>query len=248
MTARFRVVIPARLGSTRLARKPLAEIAGKPMVVHVAERAQASGADEVWIATDSTEIEAAAQSFGIDVRLTSSEHASGSDRIAELTRLLGWSAETIVVNVQGDEPLIAPALIRLVALELESQCFAAMATACYPLHDRIDFEDPHAVKVVCDAAGYASYFSRAPIPYPRDGGAVEALRHIGIYAYRVEFLRRFTELPVAPTERAEALEQLRALWHGYRIAVVRSDEAPGPGVDTEQDLARARALLEKAQA
>lgn len=248
MHPRFKVAIPARLGSTRLPRKPLADIGGKPMVVRVAERAQASGADEVWIATDSTEIEAAAHSFGIPVRLTSSEHTSGSDRIAELTRLLGWSAETIVVNVQGDEPLVAPGLIRAVALELDSHRAAVMATACHPLRDQAEFEDPHAVKVVCDAAGYASYFSRAPIPYPRDGGPIEALRHLGIYAYRVEFLRCFTELPPAPTERTEALEQLRALWHGYRIAVVQSDEAPSPGVDTEQDLARVRALFEKTQA
>lgn len=246
MLPHFKVAIPARLGSTRLPRKPLADIAGKPMVVRVAERAKASGADEVWIATDSQEIEAAANSFGINVRLTSSEHASGSDRIAELTRLLGWSAETIVVNVQGDEPLIAPSLIRAIALELDSHRAAVMATACHPLYDRAEFEDPHAVKVVCDAAGYASYFSRAPIPFPRDG-AIQALRHIGIYAYRVEFLRAFTELPPAPTERSEALEQLRALWHGYRIAVVRSDEAPSPGVDTEQDLARVRALFDRAQ-
>lgn len=242
----FKVAIPARLGSTRLPRKPLADIAGKPMVIRVAERAQASGADEVWIATDSVEIEAAANSFGISVRLTSSEHASGSDRIAELTRILGWSAETIVVNVQGDEPLIAPGLIRAVALELDSHRAAVMATACHALHDRAEFEDPHAVKVVCDAAGYASYFSRAPIPYPRDG-QIKALRHIGIYAYRVEFLRAFTELPPAPTERSEALEQLRALWHGYRIAVVSSDDPPSPGVDTEQDLARVRALFDQAE-
>lgn len=240
----FRVVIPARLGSTRLPRKPLAEIAGKPMVVHVAERAQASGAEQVWIATDSEEIEHAAHSNGIAVRMTSSQHLSGSDRIAQLVHELGWSAETVVVNVQGDEPLVAPALIRQVALQLHSHPAAAMATACHAIHQPDELANPNVVKVVCDAAGYASYFSRSAIPHARDGQAAPAFRHIGVYAYRAEFLKQFTELPPAPTERCEALEQLRALWHGYKISVAVSEGMPAPGIDTEEDLQRVRALFD----
>lgn len=244
MNTRFHVVIPARLGSTRLPRKPLADIAGKPMVVHVAERAHASGAEEVWIATDSPEIEQAAHANGIAVRLTSTDHLSGSDRVAQLVHELGWSAETLVVNVQGDEPLIAPLLIRQVAMQLESHPAAAMATACHAISEPIEIENPNIVKVVCDAAGYASYFSRAAIPFPRDTHAQKsAFRHIGIYAYGVEFLKQFTQLPAAPTERYEALEQLRALWHGYKISVAISEAEPAPGIDTEADLQRVRALF-----
>lgn len=244
MAPRFRVVIPARLGSTRLPRKPLAQIAGKPMVIHVAERAYASGAEQVWIATDSEEIEQVANANGVSVRLTSAQHASGSDRIAQLVHDLGWSAETLVVNVQGDEPLIAPALIRQVATQLELHPAAAIATACHAIAEPAELADPNIVKVVCDAAGYASYFSRAAIPFARDGTFPEmAYRHIGIYAYRAEFLKQFTELPSAPTERCEALEQLRALWHGYKISVALSQSAPGPGIDTEEDLQRVRALF-----
>lgn len=244
MAPRFRVVIPARLGSTRLPRKPLAQIAGKPMVIHVAERAYASGAEQVWIATDSEEIEQVANANGVSVRLTSAQHASGSDRIAQLVHDLGWSAETLVVNVQGDEPLIAPALIRQVATQLELHPAAAIATACHAIAEPTELADPNIVKVVCDAAGYASYFSRAAIPFARDGTFPEmAYRHIGIYAYRAEFLKQFTELPSAPTERCEALEQLRALWHGYKISVALSQSAPGPGIDTEEDLQHVRALF-----
>lgn len=244
MNPRFRVVIPARLGSTRLPRKPLAQIAGKPMVVHVAERAHASGAEQVWIATDSEEIEQAAQANGIAVRMTSPRHLSGSDRIAQLVHELGWSAETLIVNVQGDEPLIAPALIRQVVMQLDLHPIAAMASACHAISEPADFANPNVVKVVSDAAGYASYFSRAPIPYLRDSHAPQpAFRHIGIYAYRADFLKQFTELPPAPTERCEALEQLRALWHGYKISMAVSETAPGPGIDTEEDLQRVRALF-----
>lgn len=245
MTPRFRVVIPARLGSTRLPRKPLAEIAGKPMVVHVAERAHTSGAEQVWVATDSEEIEHAAQAHGISVRMTSAQHLSGSDRIAQLVHDLGWSAETLVVNVQGDEPLIAPGLIRQVAAQLELHPAAVMATACHAIADAAELANPNVVKVVCDAAGYANYFSRAPIPYARDANFSQpAFRHIGIYAYRADFLKQFTELPAAPTERCEALEQLRALWYGYKISVAVSDGVPGPGIDTEDDLRRVRALFD----
>lgn len=245
MSTSFRVVIPARLGSTRLPRKPLAEIAGKPMIVHVAERARASGAEQVWIATDSEEIEHTAHANGLSVRLTSADHPSGSDRIAQLVHDLGWSADTLVVNVQGDEPLIAPALIRQVAMQLESHPAAAMATACHALLETAELDNPNVVKVVCDAAGYASYFSRAPIPYTRDAATTRmAFRHIGIYAYRADFLKQFTQLPPAPTEHCEALEQLRALWHGYKISVAICEAAPGPSIDTEDDLRRVRTILE----
>lgn len=247
----FKVVIPARYASTRLPGKPLLDIAGKPMVVHVAERAKESGAEEVWVATDHEAIALAVEEAGLDAVLTSADHASGTDRIAEVALRLGWSDDTAVVNVQGDEPLIAPALIRDVAAQLHACSDAAIATACHPVHDRESLFNPNVVKVVSDANGYALYFSRAPIPYARDAFAagesypagMSAYRHIGIYAYRTAFLKVYSQLAPAPVEQLEALEQLRAMWHGYRIAVAVTDNAPAAGVDTPEDLERVRTIL-----
>jgi 3-deoxy-manno-octulosonate cytidylyltransferase (CMP-KDO synthetase) len=252
----FKVVIPARHASTRLPGKPLLEIAGKPMVVWVAEQAVASGADDVLIATDHPEILHVAEAHGHRVVMTRADHVSGTDRIAEVANRQGWAADTIVLNVQGDEPLIAPALIREVASNLEAHPHADIATACHPIHDRETMFNPNAVKVVMDAAGYALYFSRAPIPYARDTFAdrarqglladgMRANRHIGIYAYRCSFLQAYAQLAVSPIEQAESLEQLRAMWHGYRISVAETLHAPAAGVDTEEDLLRVRALLER---
>ena len=251
----FKVVIPARYASTRLPGKPLLDIAGKPMVAWVAARASASGADEVIIATDHAQIQSVAEQHGYRSVMTSHEHASGTDRIAEVAAQLGWAPETIVVNVQGDEPLISPELIREVASNLETHPLADIATACHPITDRETLFNPNAVKVVMDAAGYALYFSRAPIPYARDAfadslrqgplpDAMLAMRHIGIYAYRCSFLQAYAQLSTAPLEQLESLEQLRAMWHGHRISVAETLHAPAAGVDTEDDLLRVRALLE----
>ncbi len=249
---KFKVVIPARFASTRLPGKPLSDIAGKPMVVWVAERAAASGADEVWVATDHAEVAAVAERYGCKALLTSHHHESGTDRIAEVVALRGWDDDTVVVNVQGDEPLIDPRLIVEVAEQLAGHGDAAIATACHPLAERDDLFNPNIVKVVLDAQGYALYFSRAPIPYARDAFAssaseypadLPALRHIGLYAYRASFLKIYSQLAPAPIERHEALEQLRALWHGYRISVAITGHAPAAGVDTPDDLARVRDSL-----
>ncbi|TAJ76631.1 MAG: 3-deoxy-manno-octulosonate cytidylyltransferase [Gallionellaceae bacterium] len=282
----FKVVIPARLASTRLPGKPLLDIGGKPMVVRVAEQAAQSGAQQIIIATDHTGIIAAAQSHGLAAAMTRTDHSSGTDRIAEVVAQQGWSDDTIVVNVQGDEPLIPPALISAVAQHLHDHPECAIATACHPIHDEAAMRNPNIVKAVLDKNGNALYFSRAPIPYPRDAfaqslpspaggitsdlavvvsqpsrmarssnrGAVgegrslpaelPVLRHIGIYAYRVSFLRAFGQLTPAAIERIEALEQLRALWHGYKIGVSVTRDAPPGGVDTEADLLAARALFE----
>ena len=231
----FTVIIPARYASTRFPGKPLADLAGKPMVVRVCERAKQSGAIAVHVATDDERIAAAVRQHGFTVVMTRPDHASGTDRLAEAAGQLGLGDEHIVVNVQGDEPLIAPGLIRDVAQLLERRRAAAMATACHAIHDGSTAANPNVVKVVLDAQGYALYFSRAQIPYPREPGA-PSYRHAGIYAYRVRFLREYAALPPAPIERAEALEQLRALWHGHRIAVVVSETDIPPGVDTPQDL------------
>jgi 3-deoxy-manno-octulosonate cytidylyltransferase (CMP-KDO synthetase) len=248
---RFRVVIPARYASSRLPGKPLADIGGKPMVVRVAERAVLAGADEVIVATDDTRVlEAVAQS-GYRAVMTSVHHASGTDRLAEVADILGCGDDDILVNVQGDEPLIDPAMIRECALCLSTHEQAAIATLAHPLHGLDEFRNPNVVKAVTDERGYALYFSRAPIPWPRDAFAageslpegLPVLRHIGLYAYRAEFLRAFAGLAPAPLERYEMLEQLRALWHGYRIAVAVTPEAPGPGVDTPEDLDRVRKLF-----
>ena len=302
----FVAVVPARLASTRLPNKPLADIGGKPMVVHVAERAQASGAYHVVVATDAQSVYDAVTAHGFEAMLTRADHPSGTDRLAEVASRLGWSDDTVVVNVQGDEPLIAPELVRGVAAHLIAHPECAIATAAHPIHAIHDVFDPNAVKVVLDAQGVAMYFSRAPIPWFREGyarpvtqevgatgttaatataatriaagisadavkGSATSVaptlesalaasrdaaadrrsalpedapspvyRHVGIYAYRVGFLRRYPTLTPAPLERAESLEQLRAMWHGERIAVLVTADAPPPGVDTPEDLARAR--------
>ncbi|MDR0479145.1 MAG: 3-deoxy-manno-octulosonate cytidylyltransferase [Burkholderiaceae bacterium] len=254
MTAPFTVLIPARLASARLPGKPLADIAGKPMVVRVAERAAASGAARVAVAADAPEIVAACAAHGIEALLTRADHASGSDRLAEACQQLGLDGDALVVNVQGDEPLIAPALIDAVACLLARTPQASMATAAHAIESVADFINPNVVKVVTDAQGLALTFSRAPLPWWRDGfvqgiqtlpADPAPLRHIGIYAYRAAFLRAFPQLVPAPLERCEALEQLRALWHGHRIAVHIASEAPGTGVDTPEDLARVRALFKR---
>ncbi|MPZ42403.1 MAG: 3-deoxy-manno-octulosonate cytidylyltransferase [Betaproteobacteria bacterium] len=248
----FAVVIPARFASTRLPGKPLLDLDGVPMVVHVARRARASGAHSVVVATDHAGIAEAVGRHGFEAVMTAADHPSGTDRIAEVARARGWSDSQIVVNVQGDEPLIEPMLIESVAATLAAAPEAAMATACCPLTALADFTNPNVVKVVLDRQRHALYFSRAPIPYPRDafGGGAQALpqdlnayRHIGLYAYRCAFLHAYGALEPAPIERLEALEQLRALWHGFRIAVRVSAVAPVAGVDTEDDLARVRAYL-----
>jgi 3-deoxy-manno-octulosonate cytidylyltransferase (CMP-KDO synthetase) len=250
---RYTVLIPARLASSRLPNKPLADIAGAPMVVRVAQRVRAGVSPEVRIvvAGDSPAIITACHDHGIEAVLTRLDHPSGSDRLAEASQLLGLSDADIVVNVQGDEPLIDPALVQAVAAALVAQPDAAMGTAAHAIDNAADFANPNVVKVVLDAKGLALYFSRAPIAWWRDGFAngihtlpdPAPLRHIGIYAYRVGFLRLFPQLAQAPIEVTESLEQLRALWHGYRIAVHIADHAPGPGVDTPEDLERVRAIF-----
>ncbi len=251
--ARFVALIPARYASTRLPGKPLADINGKPMVVRVAERAAASGASRVVVATDDTRIVDAVRAAGCEALLTRGDHPTGTDRLAEASRALGLAHDDIVVNVQGDEPLLEPALIRRMAEVLAQHPDASIATAAHPIEDVAEAFNPNVVKVVCDARGYALYFSRATIPWARDAFAAGAparlpaglpiLRHYGLYAYRVAFLARYPELAPAPIERYEALEQLRALWHGYRIVVELTTGTPAPGVDTPDDLARVRTLL-----
>ncbi len=248
----FHVVIPARFASTRLPGKPLLPISGKPMVVRVAEQAAKSGAQQIWVATDHQPIIAAVHEHGFKACLTHAHHQSGTDRIAEVVEQRAWADNTIVVNVQGDEPLIPPLLIRAVAQHLHDHPACAIATACHPIHDEAAMRNPNIVKAVLDKDGNALYFSRAPIPYPRDAYAknqplpegVPVLRHIGIYAYRASFLRAFRHLAPAAIEQAEALEQLRAMWHGYRIGAIITQDAPPAGVDTEEDLAAARKTFE----
>jgi 3-deoxy-manno-octulosonate cytidylyltransferase (CMP-KDO synthetase) len=234
-TAQFSVIIPARYASSRFPGKPLADLDGKPMVVRVCERARQSGAQSVHVATDDERIAAAVRSSGHSVVMTRADHACGTDRLAEAAQTLGLPADRIVVNVQGDEPLLDPALIRQVAERLDADRAASLSTACHAIHDAASLDNPNVVKVVLDASGYALYFSRSRIPYPREGEPT-CYRHAGIYAYRVGFLRQYAALAPAPLERAEALEQLRALWHGHRIAVVVSETDIPPGVDTPDDL------------
>lgn len=252
MPVPFRVVIPARFASSRLPGKPLADIGGKPMVVRVAERARLSGASAVVIATDHADILAAAREHGVDALMTRAEHATGTDRIAEVVMQLELADDAIVVNLQGDEPLAPPQLLVQVAELLRDRDDAAMATACHAIHDRQDVFSPNVVKVTLDKRGYAHYFSRAPIPFWRDGfgqGTADLpaqdayFRHVGLYAYRAGFLRTYGSLAPAPAEQLESLEQLRALWHGYRIAVAVCAEAPPAGVDTPEDLAQVRAIF-----
>ena len=247
MDTAFKVVIPARYASTRLPGKPLLEIAGRPMLQYVHERAQQSGAGEVIVATDDQRIMDAASGFGATVRMTSSRHTSGTERLAEIAEVLAWDDQAVVVNVQGDEPLLPSALIRQVAEGLASHPDAAVATLAYPVQHADEIADPHVVKVVLDKDGYALYFSRAPIPCQRDEssatGPEDALRHIGLYAYRAGFLRHYKELEPSPLEAIEKLEQLRVLWHGLRIHVEIASEMPGHGVDTESDLQRVERVL-----
>lgn len=248
----FKVVIPARHASTRLPGKPLLDIGGLPMIVRVAQRAAQSGADALVVATDHGGIADAVRAHGFEAVMTRSDHATGTDRIAEVAEQLGWSPATVVVNVQGDEPLIDPDLIRQVAQALDQDPESSIATASSAITDSADFFNPAVVKVISDIHGRAMYFSRAPIPWARDAFAASrdtlpvgfgAQRHIGIYAYRVRFLQRNARLDPAPMEQVEALEQLRALWHGYRIRVVADVPMPHAGVDTPDDLERVRALF-----
>ena len=249
----FTVLIPARLASTRLPNKPLADIGGVPMVVRVAQRAMKSTALRTVVATDSNDIVHSCAAFGVVAVLTRTDHPSGSDRLAEACDVLGLGDNEIVVNVQGDEPLIDPALIDAVAHLLNERPDCAMSTAAHSIEHLADFLNPNVVKVVLDARHTAHYFSRTPIPAGRDfagqawweaGSKLpKPLRHVGIYGYRVGFLREFPRLSQSPLEQLECLEQLRALWHGHRIAVHITDDAPGPGVDTPEDLDRARKLF-----
>lgn len=255
MSRGFVVLIPARMASTRLPNKPLADIAGKPMIVRVAQQAQRSQAQQVIVATDSLEVQTACQAHAIDVVMTASNHLCGSDRLAQACTQLALADEAIVVNVQGDEPLIEPALINAVAQTLIKQPECAMSTAAYPIAEEHQWHNPNIVKVVLDARGHALYFSRSPIPHGRGAQSWEALqknhagallRHIGIYGYRVGFLKRFPMLTPAPIELMESLEQLRALWHGERIAVHVTHHSPGIGVDTPEDLEHVRQLMRSA--
>jgi 3-deoxy-manno-octulosonate cytidylyltransferase (CMP-KDO synthetase) len=257
----FIALIPARLASSRLPEKPLADLAGVPMVVRVARQAAASGASRVVVCADDARILAACRQHGVESILTSAEHPSGTDRLSEAAQQLGLEPSALVVNVQGDEPLIDPAVIRGVAHLLQARPECDIATVAHPLHRLDQLFDPNVVKVVVDAGGLALLFSRAPIPWSRDhfadwpafapgavapgakAGELPALRHVGLYAYRARFLQRFRQLSPAPIELAEKLEQLRALWHGSRIAVMQIDASMPPGIDTPEDLARVRALL-----
>jgi 3-deoxy-manno-octulosonate cytidylyltransferase (CMP-KDO synthetase) len=247
----FTVLVPARLQSSRLPRKPLADLAGLPMVVRVAKRAALSGAARVVVAADDAEIVSACESHGVSCLLTRTDHATGSDRLAEACTLLGLDGSDVVVNVQGDEPLIEPGLIDACAALLASRPECVMSTAAHAVDSVTEFTNTNVVKVVLDGAGRALYFSRAPMPWWRDGNAQglnhlpspPPLRHIGLYAYQAGFLRRFPSLPPSPLEAIESLEQLRVLWHGERIAVHVTEQRPGPGIDTPDDLARVRLLL-----
>ncbi len=247
----FCVLIPARMASSRLPDKPLADIGGLPMVVRVAQRAQLSGASRVVVAADDARIVAACQAHQIDVVLTRTDHPSGSDRLAEACDLLKLQDTDVVVNVQGDEPLIDPASIDAAAQLLQTRSDCSMSTLAHAIDQVADFANPNVVKVVLDARNTALYFSRAPIAWWRDGFAQgitalpkpAPLRHVGLYGYRVGFLREFPTLAQAPIEVTESLEQLRAMWHGHRIAVHVTAHSPGPGVDTPEDLARVRALF-----
>ncbi len=250
---RFTVLIPARLASTRLPNKPLADLGGAPMVVRVAQRALLSRAEKVIVATDSPEVMDQCAHFNIQSVMTAATHASGSDRLAEACDLLGLPDDAVVVNVQGDEPLIDVALIDAVAQLLADRADCAMSTAAHAIENRADHTNPNIVKVVLDARQTALYFSRAPIPCARDAadqdwpGLPRPLRHVGIYGYRAGFLKAFPRLPPAPVEQLECLEQLRALWHGYKIAVHTTLSHPGIGVDTPEDLLAARQLFAQLQ-
>lgn len=242
----FKIVIPARYASSRLPGKPLLDIAGKPMIIRVGEQAQKSGASEIVVATDFEKILKTCEAHNFKAVMTRIDHASGTDRIAEVAEKLGWNDDEIVVNVQGDEPLIEPQLIREVAEHLANSKDAVMATACHPIHDEASLLNPNVVKVVMDANGNALYFSRAPIPYPRDEAHkqnIKAHRHIGIYAYRVGFLKKYATLAPSELEKIESLEQLRVLYHGFKIGVAITQNAPASGVDTQEDLDAVRKIF-----
>jgi len=252
MSRSFKVVIPARYSSSRLPGKPLLMIAGKPMVQHVYNRAIESGADEVIIATDDSRIQEVCLSFSAEVCMTDPEHQSGTDRIAEVLATKQWSDETIIVNVQGDEPLIPSTLIKQVADDLAMHPDSSIATLCTPVHTSAELLDPHVVKVVMDHQGNALYFSRAPIPWDRDAFEIdnetlptgsEHYRHIGLYAYKAEFINAYNNMQTCYVEKTESLEQLRALWNGYKIHVSVTNNPPGHGVDTQEDLERVNKLL-----
>ncbi|QIK37426.1 3-deoxy-manno-octulosonate cytidylyltransferase [Caldichromatium japonicum] len=254
MSVTFKVIIPTRFGSTRLPGKPLLPVAGRPLLAHVIDRARQSRAEEILVATDDQRIMSLCAELGVVAELTDPNHRSGTDRIAEVCARRGLDDETLIVNLQGDEPCMPPELIDQVAEELASRPGVGMATLAYPLTERAALFDPHRVKVVADIHGRALYFSRAPIPWHREGfGETAAVElspgfgfwgHLGLYAYRVGFLRRFVALAPAPLELAESLEQLRALWHGLPIQVGYARALPGPGVDTPDDLRRAEVWLE----
>jgi 3-deoxy-manno-octulosonate cytidylyltransferase (CMP-KDO synthetase) len=252
MKLRFKVVIPARYASTRLPGKPLLAIAGKPMIAHVCERAQEAGAEEIVVATDDQRIFQTVDDLGIHVVMTRPDHQSGTERIAEVAQQCGWAGDEIIVNLQGDEPLIPPSMIREVAVALADQKLAGIATLAAKINHAEEIFNPNAVKVVLNKAGYALYFSRAPIPWDRDtftqaGGKPSAdrqyLRHIGIYAYTVDFLNRYCSWEPSPLECIESLEQLRILWHGEAIIVNVVENTPEAGVDTRQDLIRVEQVL-----
>ncbi|MGZ5000544.1 MAG: 3-deoxy-manno-octulosonate cytidylyltransferase [Methylomonas sp.] len=247
MTGSFKVVIPARYGSTRLPGKPLLDIAGKPMIAHVCERALEADAEQVVVATDDQRIFDAVEGLGLKVVMTDANHQSGTERIAEVAQILGWADDDIVVNLQGDEPLIPPAYIRDAAGALASQTQAGIATLAAKIEDADEIFNPNAVKVVLDKDGYALYFSRAPIPWNRAtfpdrhvpaDSPLPHLRHIGMYAYTVGFLSRYCNWPASPLESVESLEQLRILWHGEKVLVKIVEQTPEAGVDTEEDLWR----------
>jgi 3-deoxy-manno-octulosonate cytidylyltransferase (CMP-KDO synthetase) len=246
MSAAFTVIIPARLASTRLPNKPLADIGGLPMVVRVARQAALSLASRVVVAADDASIVQACATHAVEAILTRQDHLSGSDRLAEAVAILDLAADALVVNAQGDEPLIDPALINAVAHTLACSPQAAMASAACAITHADELHNPNAVKVVLAKNGHALYFSRSLLPYPREAApaaAHPALRHIGIYAYRAGFIQQFTQLEPAPLERIESLEQLRALWHGYAIAMHTSATEPAAGVDTPEDLERVRGVV-----
>lgn len=249
----FSIVIPARYASTRLPGKPLLDIAGKPMIQHVYERAMASGAEQVIIATDDQRIKNAADDFGGDVCMTAESHRSGTERLAEVIESCNISDDQIIINLQGDEPLLPPRCLQQVATALDSDPQASVATLCTHIHSIDELFDPNAVKVVRDHQQHALYFTRAPIPWDRDHFSDQTQlteqqlsvyrRHIGLYAYRAGFVKKYIELPVTELEKIESLEQLRVMWHGYKIVVLEADEVPGPGVDTVEDLDKVRKLI-----
>ena len=249
---RFTVVIPARYAAQRLPGKPLADLHGRPLILHVCDRAASSGAAKVIVATDDERVSAACTAAGVEVQITGTQHASGTDRIAEVAERRGWREDEIIVNLQGDEPLMPPADIEQAAALLHGRSDAQLSTLCTPIHDLAEFLNPNVVKVVADQSGRALYFSRAPIPWNRDGASAGlasqhqhqgALRHIGIYGYRVGALKRLAAAPPCELEQLEKLEQLRALWLEMTIAVDVARQMPGPSVDTPEDLKRVAELM-----